>query len=284
MKKPVLISNNSFNGLNFVSIAIITFIFIIIFAVVGLGVAYYFKSGDNNETVKENFENEEEPPNTNKWCVLLTMCVDRFKKGNESDMKERKELYKTQLQKWLEKTELPIFVVESSDNGDFLKEVEEENERITGDDDEIFRNGVTKNERLTCYVFDANERKESSIGEVNSLRYAIERMKENDKYKESTHILKVTGRYFLEDFENKANQLEQDKELYLQPHRDTIYQNSEYFGMKKDTIDEFIDKFDMSILMEENLYNFSLDKEYVVFEPFENSVARGGDNIVLHKL
>lgn len=271
MKKPRLSSNNSFTGLNLVLITIITFICIFILTIIGLGVMHYFKSGHNIDAMKERFENEEKPPNINKWCVLLTMCVDRFKKGNEIDMKERKELYKTQLQKWLDKTEFPIFVVESSGNGDFLKEIADKNE-------------MKGNERLTCYVFDANEVSSSSIGEVNSLRHAIERMKDDDKYNETTHVLKVTGRYFLDNFENKANELEQGKELYLQPHRDTIYQNSEYFGIRKDIIDEFIEKFDTSILMEENLHKFSLGKEYVVFEPFENSVARGGDKIVLHKL
>lgn len=303
MKKPGLLSTNIIIVLQCISV----FIFIVF--IFGIGTLCYLKGGYNkhsNERIvqsngvgdgyffwnemkesfslftpalsgfsgmkqremeeNENFENREDTPNMNKWVVLLTMCVDRFKRGNENDMEHRRELYKTQILNWLEKTSLPIFVVESSNNGDFLKEI------------------ADKNERLNYYVFDANELKDSSVGEINSLKYVLEKMKENDKYKDSTHIMKVTGRYFLDDFENKANQLEQGKDLYLQPHRDTVYQNSEYFGIKKEIMGEFIDKFDMSILMEENLHKFSLNREYVVFEPFENSIARGGDNLVLPKL
>jgi len=210
----------------------------------------------------DNFEND----NSNKWMVLLTMCVDRFKKGDEDDMEQRTQLYRTQLQKWLEKTNLPIFAVESSNNANFLKEI------------------ADKNERLTYYVFDPNEAVSSSVGEIKSLQYALQNMKENDIYNRSSHILKITGRYYLDDFENKANALEQGKDLYIQKHRATNFQNSEYFGMKKDVMNEFVDNFDMSILMEDNLYKFSLNKEYVVFDPFDNNVARGGDNLVLQKL
>jgi hypothetical protein len=262
MKKPRFLSNNRFIALNYIS----TFVIIFIVIAVGVGIVYYMKNWNNNES-NENFEDAtEQSPNTNKWVVLLTMCVNPLNKGDESIMEQRRELYETQIQKWLEKTSLPIFAVESSDNGDFLKEI------------------ADKNERLTYYEFGANEGVSSSVGEFKSLKYALENMKENDDYKNSTHILKVTGRYFLEDFENKAGSLEQDKEMYLQTHRIPNFQNSEYFGMKKSIMDEFVDKFDMSILMEDNLYKFSSDKEYVVFEPFENSVARGGDNLVLQKL
>jgi len=37
-------------------------------------------------------------------------------------------------------------------------------------------------------------------------------------------------------------------------------------------------------LMEHALYNFSMDKKHIKLGPFENTVKRGGDNLLIEKL
>ena len=110
--------------------------------------------------------------------------------------------------------------------------------------------------------------------------------KDNDKYKVSTHILKVTGRYYLNNIEEVLNNLENNKDLYLQKHRNTKrkWQNSEYFGIRKDLLKELANTVKDDGLVEFKLYDFSLYKNYIQFGPFKNNVRRGGDNLLLEYL
>jgi hypothetical protein len=68
----------------------------------------------------------------------------------------------------------------------------------------------------------------SSQYETHSILYALNAIKDTDFYKKCSHILKVTGRYFLKDIEQHL--YSEDKDLYLQKHRIDTWQNSEYFG------------------------------------------------------
>ena len=188
-------------------------------------------------------------------------------KNDQDEIKFRTELYKTQIQKWLDNTKYHIFVVESSNNKDLISGIND------------------PDGRLSYYFFSIDKKiSSSSVGEYESIKYALKNMKENEEYKKCKYVLKVTGRYFLDGIENVINKVEKNKDMYLQIHRTGDYQNSEYFGMKKALLSDFIDFFNVNKLMEVNLYKFSIDKDYVLFGPFKNDVQRGGDKIVLTQL
>jgi hypothetical protein len=193
----------------------------------------------------------------NNWLILLTTAVNNDE--------ERKQIYINAINKWLNNTSFDIFVVESS-NYNF---------------DEI------KNDRLHVYTFKFNEKLNSSSQyEANSILNILNNIKNNDKYNECTHILKVTGRYYLDNIETVLNNLENNKDLYLQIHRNNNikWQNSEYFAIRKDLLPQLANTLKDEGLFENKLYNFSLDKDYIQFGPFKNNVRRGGDNLLLSNL
>ena len=208
----------------------------------------------NKNIIYEKYSNYD---NKNKWIILLTTAVNNDE--------ERKQIYINAINKWLNNTSFDIFVVESS-NYNF---------------DEI------QNDRLHVYTFKFNEKLNSSSQyEANSILNILNNIKNNDKYKESTHILKVTGRYYLDNIETVLNNLENNKDLYLQIHRNNNdkWQNSEYFAIRKDLLPQLANTLKDEGLFENKLYDFSLDKDYIQFGPFKNNVRRGGDNLLLSNL
>lgn len=195
--------------------------------------------------------------NKNKWIILLTTAVNNDE--------ERKKIYINAINKWLNNTSFDIFVIESS-NYNF---------------DEI------QNDRLYVHTFNFNEKLSSSSQyEARSILNILNNIKNNDKYNESTHILKVTGRYYLDNIETVLNNLENDKDLYLQIHRnnDKKWQHSEYIGIRKNLLEQLANTIKDEGLFENKLYDFSLDKDYIQFGPFKNNIRRGGDNLLLSDL
>jgi hypothetical protein len=194
--------------------------------------------------------------NKNKWCILLTTAVN----NDES----RKKLYIDSITKWLEKTNYDIFVVESS-NYSF---------------DEL------KNERLYVYSFQIEPKNSTTQYEAESILNILEDIKDHPKLEECSHILKVTGRYYLDDIEEVLDSAEPDKDFYFQIHRNNNWQNSEYFGIRKELLKPLIEdiKADEKKHFEHKLYEFSVDKDFVHIGPFKNNIARGGDGLVLKDL
>jgi len=209
-----------------------------------------------------------------KWMVVLTTVIYPKAYHNRNfDESYRKDLYMKQLTRWLEETELPIVVVESSGT------------------DWIPSTLKTKwKHRLQFYTFELQETVNSSVAEAQSLQYVFAKLRNDQNYNTSSHILKVTGRYFLPNIENK---LEVDQEhdvydLYLQHHRhdEVQWHNCEYIGMKKKLwfpfLDMIVNKYQG---MEHALYHFS-QKNYKVkyIGPFQNTVFRGGALDTIHDL
>lgn len=196
------------------------------------------------------------------YVVLLTTCV-HAKGISNNEIEERKELYSKQINRWINETNLPIFVVESS--GYKFDE-------------------IPKNNRLHIFSFTINDNLNTSSTESEkiSINYAIKQMEKFRKYKKASHVLKVTGRYFLEGIENK---LDDKFDLYLQLHRNDVikFQNSEYYGIRKELIVPFLNSVN-NILMEHALYNFSLNTTWATIGPFPNNVKRGGDKLVINPL
>jgi hypothetical protein len=199
----------------------------------------------------------------NKWIVLLTMCVkpnqqDRNPNENIDDViNYRKELYTTVINKWLTYTDLPIYVVESS-NYNF---------------DEI------KHDRLKVFAFEGEPQPNSTVAEAKSILYALEKLKnENDDY---THILKVTGKYYLTDIVNILSILPDDYDVYTQQHinYDWGQINTEYYGIKKNLYYDFANSCGYN--MESHMYEFCKNKKTIKFpQTFSNNVKRNDGQII----
>ena len=205
--------------------------------------------------------------NKNKWLVLLTTCV----KTSSNSIKEqvyRIHLYKTQIQKWLNNTNYHIVVVESS-----------------GYD---ICNNITPNERLHSYTTIIPNCASSSQSEARSMLYVHELIKNEDFYINCTHILKVTGRYYLQNIEHVLeNYSLQNMNMYVQKHKNISirWQNTEYYGIKKQLLKEFLETVVVSGIMEHKLYDFiSIHRKTVLLPGFPNNIARGGDKIIINPL
>lgn len=201
--------------------------------------------------------------NKNKWIVLLTMCVkpnqqDRNTNENINDVVNyRKELYTSVIKRWLTYTNLHIYVVESS-NYHF---------------DDI------KHERLKVFAFDGEPQPNSSVAEAKSLSFALDKLKnENQNY---THILKVTGKYYLDGIVQTLSMLPDDYDVYTQKHinNDWGQINTEYYGIKKDLYHEFANTCGYN--MESHMYQFCKNRKTMVIpQSFSNDVKRNNGDII----
>ena len=196
-----------------------------------------------------------------KWVVLLTTCVSPLAHSVD-EKNERKDLYITQINRWLLETTLPIFVVESS--GYTFDEI--------------------KNDRLHVMTLNITDKfPSSSQYEAKSILYAIQQMQNFPEYVNCTHILKVSGRYFLQDVETKLDAIDKTYDLYLQKHKQPNWRNSEYFGIRKELMGPLMESV-QNKLMENALSEYSNNKLYVEIGPFENNVKRGGDGNIIREL
>ena len=195
------------------------------------------------------------------WIILLTTAVNNHN-NTLIDTEYRKKLYNDQIVKWLNNTSYTIIVVESS-GYDFPIEHER-----------LIKISFKIKEEIFC----------STQSESISIKYALDYIKNTHYYNVCTHILKVTGRYYLEGIETYFNTISSNKDLYLQNHRnDEIkWQNSEYYGIKKQLFLTFLES--VNKLMEHSLYDFSLVNTYCQIGYFKNNIPRGGDNMVISEL
>ena len=138
---------------------------------------------DTNTTNTTNTTNNLPDPKFHNPCIILTTY-------NEIS---RKEMYSKRIEWWLENTSLPIYVVDSSNNGfpDLLEKYKPLN-------------------RLQIFAFDQTKyirgrRFHQTKYEVLSLKMAYEHfIKEWQKY---TCIIKITGKYVLPDLESSLKEI-----------------------------------------------------------------------------
>jgi len=133
-----------------------------------------------------------------------------------------------------------------------------------------------------------------SMQEASSLEAVMEHMKNHPmRYGKSTHLLKVTGRYFLEGIEESIKKLPQGKDFYVQRHYDANikWQNSEYFGIRKELLPEvtstvLLGDNEAETTMEHALWKVSRDHSFAIFDntDFHNEMPRGGDGLVFNPL
>jgi hypothetical protein len=198
----------------------------------------------------------------NKWIVLLTTAVNV--NNQENDIENRKIIYSNQIKNWLTKTNMHIFVVESTGCG-FPK---------------------LNHDRLTIITTNLPKMNSSSQSEAASISYALNKIKDNEHFKNCSHILKVTGRYFLNNIENTLKNITPNLDVYLQIHKIKNWQNTEYYGIKKDLINPFIETVLENGLMEHKFDDFILSNNLTSQKigPFKNNIPRGGDNLLINLL
>jgi hypothetical protein len=201
----------------------------------------------------------------NEWVVLLTTCLNPDNKNNLNEIRFRMELYNYQIKKWLNETNMRIVVVEST--GYSFPDI--------------------IHDRLTVVNLKFDKKYNSSSQyEARSIIYAIDQIKDMDFYIKCTHILKVTGRYFLQNIENVLNNSEQDLDLYLQywRHDGNKWQNTEYFGIRKELLLPMVQPILDNGLIEHCFFEFSLNKKYCFIGRFPNNIPRGGDRYLYTEL
>ena len=202
--------------------------------------------------------------NYKSFCILLTTCVKR-KGSTPEETSKMLEIYKRSIDKWLE-TDLPIVVVDSS-NYDFKE---------------------YSGTKLRVCKFICEETDSSSVSETLSILHATNNCHHMQKY---THIIKITGRYYIDNFSSILKELENKSDLYLQDRNDPNlkWQHSEIFGFKKcHANDIFMPIIRERLLMEKQLWNVSHNNKYIVktFPKMPNvlKVSRGGDGLLLDPL
>jgi len=215
-----------------------------------------FVSDQNNtEIVPEN------------WVVLLTTAVNPFGKNDTNEILYREQLYKKQIHRWLNDTDYEIFVTEST--GGTIP-------------------NLLDSPRLHLINFDLikefGKSTSSSFYESHSFVKFVKFFQETDFYDKTTHILKVTGRYFLPDI-NKQISVLRNYDVYIQKRKSKNWQNTEYFGINKHLLLDLANKnLSDNTYLEHTFYNFIQDKKRMKFEPFENNISRGGDGKTLNPL
>ena len=198
----------------------------------------------------------------NNWVVLITTCVHPPHILDKQF--DRQTLYTKQINKWLDSTNLPIFVIESSGTGFDIQ-----------------------HERLHVITCDLKGLPSSSLYEAYSITHAIHCMQQYSAYKNCTHILKVTGRYYLKNIEGVLGNVTDGLDGYLQHHfnNSISWQHSEYFGIKKEHMLDMVYLVkEQNLLMEHALYTFMCDKSFERIGTFPNDQRRGGDNLLLTNL
>lgn len=214
-------------------------------------IMYNNKNAHNNSSTCKN---------KNKWIILLTTAIHV---NGESEY--RKKIYKKQILNWLYYTNYYIYVIES-----------------TGVNLNI------KHERLKYVSFHLPKLASSSQSEATSILYILNSIKNDPVYINCTHILKVTGRYFLHNINSVLNNSIQDLDVYLQHHcnHSIKSQNTEYFGIRKMLMENFLLTVVNEGLMEHKFYEFILKNKlsFTRIGPFINNIARGGDKQVIHYL
>ena len=202
----------------------------------------------------------------NKWIVLLTTCI-KTPSNSLDDQEYRTTLYKTQIQKWLNNTTYDIVIVESSGCNCFSE--------------------LESNTRLHVYTT-IIPTVSSSQSEASSMLYVLDHIKNEDFYIQCTHILKVTGRYYLQNIEHVLQTYPKyNMNMYVQQHKNSTirWQNTEYYGIKKELLTDLLEPVAITGYMEQRVYDFiDIYRNVCILPSFPNNIARGGDGLILNPL
>ena len=200
----------------------------------------------------------------NKWCILLTTCVN---KKNSTFAKKNSMLlhYTSVINRWLE-TGLHIFVVDSTN----------------------YRFDEISHKNLTVYSFYEETFNSSSFSEAFSILKLLDNMPQIQSY---SHVLKVTGRYYIPNMHAILNSIGTNDDLYIQHINNTIdFQNSEVFGFRRTLAPEIFNPVigPSRPLMEKQIWDITHESKYsvVVLPKMSNVdlIPRGGDGYIVNPL
>jgi len=225
----------------------------------------------NNSNLIENFES-----NKSKNILLLTMCINTFNNNSKKDKKYRLNLYKQNIDNYLQNTNVDIYIIESSN-------------------DKILKSIYRDNSRVHIHSFDLNNSIIMKKFPQSSTFYEIISMYEAYKYfklYKYNNIIKVTGRYYLPTIEKALNNLDNKYKLYIQ-HRtmklkkNLIYKQTEIVGFKsyyfKNIFNEVVKQ---NKNFEDVITNLSKKERYAILPrlDLEYPIKRGGDKKVIYYL
>ncbi len=280
------IDNNSFEFINnILNLLILVSIIILFYLSIIKKITNLEKFSD------ENKKNTDDPMNT---ALVLTTCVNAKKnfmtksfsedveKEIENDLKERVNLYKNVIDKYLERTNLTIHVIESS-GSNALGEIYKDNSRVKYytfklDNPYFFYN--IYNESTTAYE-----------------AYSILNAYENFNLSKYSKVLKITGRYFVPNIKDIINSLKEEADIYVQNtvYHDSLSQRCEIIGMKSYLCPGLmVSVIKKREIMERFLYDLYYEHEENQNPPYiaqridliklEEPVKRGGDGQTIEEL
>jgi hypothetical protein len=176
-----------------------------------------------------------------KFCILLTSCYNR-ENYSDQELQKIQGIYRKVINRWLNKTNIPIFVVDSSN----------------------YTYPEFSNTRLRVCSFTFSQLSSSTICEANSIFYALENCKELSNY---DYVIKVTGKYYIPFMYTNISYVLDGHDLYFQQRRNFYRrtQNSEVFGFKYKLGKEIVTPIvtgESKLLMEQTLSQLSHSENY----------------------
>jgi hypothetical protein len=207
-----------------------------------------------------------EPYSKYKFCILLTTCYNR---QNYTDIQknEIQTLYRNVIYDWLHRTDLSIFIIDSSG----YTYPEFSNTRL----------------RVCSFIFPQN--RSSTVAEGNSINYALDNLKELSNY---DYVIKITGKYYIPNMKGILSKTANGSDFMFQNIRinNDLIQNSEVFGFKyklgKEIVNPIVSE-GYNKIMEERLGEIVTSGDYT-YSRFPSMVnfysSKRGNNSILNLL
>ena len=201
-----------------------------------------------------------------KFCILLTSCYNR---QNYSDLQKKQiqTLYRYVIYDWLYRTDLPIFIIDSS--------------------------GYTypefSNTRLKVCSFIFPQITSSTVAEANSINYALDNCKELSNY---DYVIKITGKYYIPYMKGILSKTANGSDFIFQNIKINhhLIQNSEVFGFKYKLGKKIVNPIvsgEYNKIMEERLSEIIRSNNYT-YSRFPSMInyysSKRADNTILYLL
>jgi hypothetical protein len=203
----------------------------------------------------------------NDTCILLTMCVN-VRDNSGYTPEQRLNIYLEVVDLWLKNTTFDLYIVESS--GYTFPEINDPRVKVYS---------FISQKKYNC------KRCYATPYEAESILLAFDALNLGRYQK----IIKVTGKYFLPNFEKIVDGIPEDAQLYFQHNQSEGGQNSELFGCKTIYL-----KGIMNLILQ-NSYNnmnfestlYSIRNDYIVYRFPKiklNKIVKRGDGDYLKYL
>jgi len=194
-------------------------------------------------------------------CIILTSTVNTQNKNYifQKNGKERLETYLKSIRSWLHNTNLKIILIEN--NGYEFKELEKEFIIFKDRFEFISLNDDTN---LSSIELNLHNSKDKGCNESFSINYAFQNSR---LVKSCNFIIKITGRYYIPDFENFLNSKNMDNyDVLIQNDNDRC----EVVGCH---INNFKTFFKINIIKKLCCVNINDEKVYVSLKECEDKLV-----------